>query len=83
MLLLLFVLGIGLDQTQIQIYPEYYADYVERWGKPEGILPLTKEQSRHRHAHYRFEYSGRETYYLFGKKVLRRVVYEKAQGIPI
>ncbi|MBQ7589463.1 MAG: leucine-rich repeat protein [Verrucomicrobia bacterium] len=83
MLLLLFVLGIGLDQTQIQIYPEYYADYVERWGKPEGILPLTKEQSRHRHAHYRFEYSGRETYYLFGKKVLRRVVYENAQGIPI
>ena len=83
MLLLLFVLGIGLDQTQIQIYPEYYADYVERWGKPEGILPLTKEQSKHRHAHYRFEYSGRETYYLFGKKVLRRVVYENAQGIPI
>ena len=83
LLLLLFILGIAADQTLIQTWPEYYADYVVKWGKPEGIYKLTKDQTAHRHAHYRFEYKGREIFNLFGEKVLRRVVYENAHEIPI
>ena len=34
----------------------YYADYVDVWGLPTGILELNKEQVRHRAGSYRFEY---------------------------
>ena len=43
----------------------YYADYVDSFGLPEGIFPLTKEEIKRRHFHYRFEYRG----YGFGKSV--------------
>lgn len=35
---------------------EYYADYVDQWGVPVGVVPLTKEQVAHRHDSYRFTY---------------------------
>ncbi|MDR1347021.1 MAG: toll/interleukin-1 receptor domain-containing protein [Prevotellaceae bacterium] len=50
---------------------EYYADYVDRWGIPEGVIQLTKAQVAKRHAHYRFERSRRK---------LRRVVYANSAG---
>ena len=34
----------------------YYADYVDTWGVPEGVLELTKEQVSHRNCCYQFEY---------------------------
>lgn len=35
---------------------EYYADYVDRWGVPEGVLKLDKEEVGVRNHSYRFEY---------------------------
>lgn len=34
----------------------YFADYVDCWGVPRGIVPLTTDQVRHRHESYQFEY---------------------------
>lgn len=34
----------------------YFADYVDRWGVPEGVMELSKEQQRHRYRVYQFEY---------------------------
>lgn len=42
------------DYTRTKV--EYYVDYVDCWGLPEGITPLTGEQVRHRHSSCRFEY---------------------------
>ena len=36
---------------------EYYADYVIREGVPEGILPISRSDLKHRMFYYRFEYS--------------------------
>lgn len=52
----------------------YYADYVDRWGVAEGIVPLSRSQVERRQAHYRFERSR-------GK--LRRVVYANSAGQPV
>ena len=35
---------------------EYFADWVDCYGVPEGILPLTDEQVSHRRRSYQFEY---------------------------
>ena len=35
---------------------KYYADYVDVWGVPTGVLELNKEQIEHRNGSYRFEY---------------------------
>lgn len=35
---------------------KYFADYVDKWGVPEGVVELTKEQKSHRNRMYRFEY---------------------------
>lgn len=42
-----------------------FADYVDSYGLPEGIFPLTPEQVSHRHVHYRFEFRG----YRYGKSI--------------
>ena len=34
----------------------YYADYVDRWGVPEGVIQLTDEQVSRRNGCYQFEY---------------------------
>lgn len=55
---IIFMLGcIGLSYwyyTQ-PIY-KYYADYVDRWGIPEGIIELEPTTYEHRSRSYRFEY---------------------------
>ena len=71
-----------------------FADYVDSYGLPEGISPLTPEQVSRRHVHYRFEFQG----YRYGKsihadsaapsllrafgfhRVLRRVVHSDSYG---
>lgn len=35
---------------------KYYADYVDRWGIPEGVIELDKSMVKHRYRSYRFEY---------------------------
>lgn len=35
---------------------KYYADYVDRWGMPEGIIELDETAYKHRNRSYRFEY---------------------------
>ena len=54
-LAILTLAAIGIyDYTRIKV--EYYADYVDRWGVAEGVIPLTDEQVSHRENSYRFEY---------------------------
>ncbi len=35
----------------------YYADYVDRWGKPEGIFELSKNNVKHRSHTYKFVFN--------------------------
>ncbi len=53
-----FLLCLLLFLTWIYLRPtyRYFADYVDKWGVPTGIIELTKEQQRHRHRMYQFEY---------------------------
>lgn len=74
----------------------YYADYVDSFGLPEGIFPLRKSELRGRHIHYRFEYRGFQhghsphadsadwcIWNLLGlRRQLVRVVQANARGIP-
>ena len=53
---------------------EYYADYVDQWGIPKGIIKLNKSQMSKTSAHYRFERSQ-------GK--LRRVIYANSYGASV
>ena len=41
-----------------RLVKNYYADYVDSFGLPEGIFPLEESDVAHRHVHYRFEYRG-------------------------
>lgn len=50
---------------------EYYKDYVEVFGVPQGIGSLSSNQMSHREASYRFEYSRHK---------LRRVSYVNSLG---
>lgn len=75
----------------------YYANYVDSYGLPEGIFPLSKDVLHGRHIHYRFEYRGIRFgksihadsadwsfINLFGcQRVLRRVVQANSAGFPI
>ena len=53
-ILSLTVLALFFNRNTIPPEPpietHYYADYIERWGVPEGIFPLTEEQVKHRGA---------------------------------
>ena len=74
----------------------YYADYVDSYGLPEGIFPLKKAEIAHRDIHYRFEYRGFQfgasphadssdwcIWKLFGlRRRLVRVVQSDSRGKP-
>ena len=72
--ILLCLVGAGFINDYFRTKTEYYADYVDRWGIPEGVIKLSKAQVSKRYAHYRFENSQRK---------LRRVVYANSAGTPI
>ena len=56
LLALLFVLaGIGIWDYNRSTY-EYYADYVDVYGIPQGVCKLTNDQKNHRQHSFRFEY---------------------------
>jgi hypothetical protein len=46
------------DYNKVTI--KYYADYTERWGVPEGICKLSKDEVSHRYITYLFEYKNRK-----------------------
>jgi len=71
---LLFLAGLGWIYNYFYPPKEYYADYVDKKGIPEGIIKLTRAQVKKRNAHYRFEKS---------KGKLRRVVYANSAGTPV
>ena len=54
-IMLLLLIGSGFfawDYNREKI--SYYADFVDKWGVPTGIIPLTEEQVAHRQGSYRF-----------------------------
>ena len=80
MFLFLFVLFILWDYYRTK--NEYFADYVDRWGIPEGVVELSAEQVKKRSTHYRFEYTHRSILGK-GKGTLKRVVFANSAGFPI
>jgi hypothetical protein len=57
---------------------EYYADYVEKWGIPQGIISLKGDMLRNRHFRYHFIYASKG-----GKNIrLKRIIYEDNIGRP-
>ena len=62
----------GKSDSQVQV--NYFADYVECWGVPQGVGPLSPEQCEHRSGHYRI--------HTVDQKVMR-LEYVNAAGIPI
>lgn len=55
LVLLIVFAGIGIWDYNRSTY-EYYADYVDVYGIPQGICKLTEEQKNHRNHSFRFEY---------------------------
>lgn len=53
--LILVLAGIGIWDYNRSIY-EYYADYVDVYGIPNGLCKLTDEQKSHRERSFKFEY---------------------------
>ena len=54
-ILLLVLLGLFLWDYNRSSYA-YFEDYVDCWGRPEGIMSLTKEQAKMRNTCCEFEY---------------------------
>ena len=53
--LLLVFAGIGIWDYNRSTY-EYYADYVDVYGVPQGVCKLTEDQKNHRQHSFKFEY---------------------------
>ena len=95
-LLLLGLLGGVFVFDATRTVENYYADYVDSFGLPEGIFKLKKSELEHRQVHYRFEYRGFQigksphadsadwySWKLFGlRRKLVRVVQANSRGIP-
>lgn len=73
-LLLCSCLGFAAWDRYYRIHVDYYADYVEQWGVPKGIFPLSANQTKHRYEHYRI--------YTQNQKVIR-LEHVNAVGTPI
>ena len=96
-LLLVMLIGLAFVIDNNRLVVNYYADYVDSYGLPEGIYPLTADQLPERYIHYRFEYQGYRLgksihhdssdwsfFRLFGlQRVLRRVVQANSVGNPM
>ena len=69
--LVILCLGGFLTWDYFRTKVEYYRDYVEVYGVPEGIGSLSSREMSHREGSYKFEYS---------KYKLRRVSYVNSKG---
>lgn len=58
----LTLLGLGFVWDYNRVKYEYYADYVDRWGIPEGIIPLKNNEVKGRYFNYRFEYKYKSNF---------------------
>lgn len=56
LLLLLLLIAIIAQIAYKRPHIEYYADYVDKWGMPVGIVPVSKEDKEHSHRTYQFKY---------------------------
>ena len=73
-LALLFLAGAGFVWDYFRTKLDYYADYVDRWGIPEGVVQLGRTDIAKRNNYYRFESSQRK---------LRRVVHANSAGMAV
>ena len=84
LLVLLALLGCLFYWDYTRYTYEYYVDYVDKWGVPQGVLPLEKEDVNHRYGTYRFEYKripiGEPNFYDWR---LHKVSYINSYGRPI
>lgn len=82
---ILILLGLGFVWDYNSIKYEYYADYVDRWGIPEGIIPLKNKEVKGRYYNYRFEYKYKSNflYLIKTEGILLRVVCVNSFGNPI
>lgn len=72
-IMLLLLIGSGFfawDYNREKI--SYYADFVDKWGVPTGIIPLTEEQVAHREGSYRF---------VSKQGMIRRVEHVNSHGL--
>ncbi|MBQ2620767.1 MAG: toll/interleukin-1 receptor domain-containing protein, partial [Thermoguttaceae bacterium] len=67
-------LGLWAWDRYYRVHVGYYADYVECWGVPKGIFPLSAEQRAHRQKHYRI--------YTQNQKVIR-LEHVNSAGTPV
>lgn len=67
-------LGLWTRDRYYRVHVGYFADYVEYWGVPRGIFPLSVEQRSHRQEHYRI--------YTQNQKVIR-LEHVNSAGTPI
>jgi hypothetical protein len=51
-------LGLWYWDSHYRVKVEYYANFVKRWGVPEGIGRVSEAQARHRHLTYKFYRRG-------------------------
>lgn len=72
-ILLISLLVLYVDRVYVE-HVGYYADYVESWGVPRGIFPLSRKQWKHRYEHYRiYRKNGKVT----------RLEHVNSAGTPI
>lgn len=64
----------GIWNSYWKVTVKYYQNYVDKWGIPEGIGELTKEEIKHLYQHFKFEYRA-------GKLI--RVICENSVGTPM
>ena len=60
---------------------EYYSDYINDWGVPRGIKPLSGKALSHRSGYYKFTYKGYASQSGQNQRVLRTVSYCNAAGL--
>ena len=73
LLLLAIAISAGLAWDYYREKPTYFADYVDEFGIPKGIFPLTKKEIAGRSGHYRFVSSQNK---------LRRVIHANSASQP-
>ena len=73
-LILCSILGYRTWDRYNRVHVGYFADYVEYWGVPKGIFPLTTKEREHRQGHYRI--------YSKNKQVIR-LEHVNSAGIPV
>ncbi len=70
-LALILLSSVFLLWDYYRVKERYYADYVDCFGIPQGVVELSQSEINRRNSHYVFEYSRRK---------LQRVIYANSSG---